>query len=228
MDYKLDTTEARKADNAGGFITHLGKYIGTFTQAVAIEAKTGTHGVSFAFKSIDGQKANLTIYTVKADGEKIGGYAALMAIMACLSLRGLAQSNGVATQYDRTQKKDIQVNAKIYPELANKKIGVLLETEEYEKTDGSIGAKMVLKGVFHAESELTASEILDKKTVPEQLAKNVASLRHRALKTQTARPASAPQRQASQQSGGSNGFDSMEDDIPYANPLRGAARCLAL
>jgi single-strand DNA-binding protein len=27
---------------------------------------------------------------------------------------------------------------------------------------------------------------------------------------------------------GSSGFDDMDDDIPFANPLRGAARCLAL
>jgi single-strand DNA-binding protein len=27
---------------------------------------------------------------------------------------------------------------------------------------------------------------------------------------------------------GSNGFDDMDDDIPFANPLRGASRCLAL
>ena len=205
--YTLDTTEARKADNMGGMITDIGKYIGTFTQAVDLTAKTGTKGIAFTFKTKDGQKANLSIYTKKHDGEKIMGYQALMAIMTCLKLRSIEQAQGKALKYDQDKKKEIEIETTVFPDLANKPIGVLLETEEYLKKDNSIGKKMVLKGVFQAETELTASEILDKKTEPKQLVRMVASLRNRTLKpdSKVSHSTSAP----------ANGFDDMDDDIPF-------------
>jgi hypothetical protein len=190
--YKLDPIEARKADSAGGMITEIGKYVGVFTQAVDITAKTGTKGVSFTFKSNDGQKANLSLYTVKSDGSKIMGYQALMAIIACLNLRGIVTAEGMATVWDKASKTEVQEPATLFPDLANKPIGLLLETEEYSKTDGGVGIKMVLKGVFQASTELTASEILDKKTKPEQLPRLVQALRHHPLKgAQAARPATS-------------------------------------
>ena len=183
--YKLDPTEARKADSAGGMIAEIGKYVGVFTQAVDITAKTGTKGVSFTFKSNDGQKANLSLYTVKSDGSKIMGYQALMAILTCLQLRNINTAEGMQTVWDKESKKEVQEPATLFPDLANKPIGLLLETEEYAKNDGSIGKKMVLKGVFQAGTELTASEILDKKTKPEQLTRMVQALRHHPLKAGT-------------------------------------------
>ena len=183
MDYKLDMNEARKADSTGDQIKEIGKYIGTFTQAVATVSETkGTHGVIFSFQTKDDKKATLPIYTVKADGSTIMGYQLLMAIMTCLKLRDLKTSEGTAKKYDYDMKKDVEYTATIYTELANKEIGLLLETEEYEKKDKSIGTKVVLKGVFQASTELTASEILDKRTEPKQLEKMVAMLRHRPLK----------------------------------------------
>jgi hypothetical protein len=76
---------------------------------------------------------------------------------------------------------------------------------------------MVLKNVFQPGTELTASEILDKKTQPVVLAKMVEGLRHRPLKG--ARP--TPQRTAETAGGppaghpASSGFDGMGDDIPW-------------
>lgn len=190
--YKLDATEARKADNAGGMITEIGKYVGTFTQAVDITARTGTKGVDLTFKSNDGQKAKLSIYTVKANGEKIMGFQVLMAVMACLGLRDIKTADGIATKWDNDARQEVQEPATMFPELANKPIGLLLETEDYEKTGGGVGTKMILKGVFQASTELTASEILDKKTKPEQLTRLVQTLRHRPLKSgATPKPASS-------------------------------------
>jgi len=189
MDYKLDMDEARKADSTGNQIKEIGKYIGTFTQAVSVVTESkGTHGVIFSFQTKDGKKANLPIYTAKADGEKIMGNQLLMAIMACLKLRDLKTSEGTAKKYDYDLKKEVQYTAKIYPELAGKEIGLLLETEEYEKQNkngvktGEVGTKVVLAGVFQASTELTSTEISKNQTEPKQLEKMVAMLRHRPLK----------------------------------------------
>lgn len=180
--YQLNTQSARKADTSGASIKEMGKYIGEITQAKDLTSKEkGTKGVEFHFKSNSGQKANFSIWTASANGERYQGYDALMAIMTCMSLRNISPKMGAATKYDYGTKKDVQEEAMIFPELC-KPLGVLLETEDYAKQDGSTGTRMVLKNVFRASDEFTASEILDKKTSPEQLPKMVQGLRHRPLK----------------------------------------------
>ena len=87
-------------------------------------------------------------------------------------------------------------------------------------TPGSIATatRMVLKNVFPASTELTASEILDKKTQPELLTKMVEGLRHRPLKG-----ARQPAPRQDDGFGGppaghpaSSGFDEMDDgSIPF-------------
>lgn len=212
--YQLDTQAARKADTAGATIREIGKYIGEFTQARDLVTKKGGRGVEFIFKSNGGQKANLAIYTTGANGDKYQGYDALMAILTCMKLRGIKPVEGSYTRYDFDTKTEVQEKGKIFPDLVGA-IGVLLETEDYEKQDGSVGTRMVLKNVFDPATEFTASEILDKKTKPEALAKMVAGLRHRPIKNRA--PARQEQEQSSSpsRSGGSSGFDDMDDDIPF-------------
>lgn len=214
--YQLDTQAARHADTAGATIKELGKYVGEFIQAEDIKTKKGGRGVAFVFKSTSGQKANLAIYTTSKDGEHYQGYDTLMAIMTCMQLRGIKPAPGKVTKWDYDAKKEVQEDGTLFPDL-HKPIGVLLETEDYEKQDGSTGTRMVLKNVFQASTELTASEILDKKTQPAALAKMVEGLRHRPLKG--ARPA-APRSDdgAGAPPAGhpaSSGFDDMSDDIPW-------------
>lgn len=178
---KSGAEAARKSDTGGGTIKEIGKYVGEFTQAKDIVTKKGGKGIEFIFKTASGQKANLAIYTMSASGEKYQGYDQLMAIMACMGLRNIKPQIGRATRYDYDTKKDVIEECSIFPDLC-KPIGVLLETEDYPKQDGSTGTRVVLKNVFQAGTELTASEILDRKTTPEQLEKMVAALHHRPIK----------------------------------------------
>jgi hypothetical protein len=178
---KSGAEAARKSDTGGGTIKEIGKYVGEFTQAKDIVTKKGGKGIEFIFKTASGQKANLAIYTMSASGEKYQGYDQLMAIMACMGLRNIKPQLGRATRYDYDTKKDVIEECSIFPDLC-KPIGVLLETEDYLKQDGSTGTRVVLKNVFQAGTELTASEILDRKTTPEQLEKMVAALHHRPIK----------------------------------------------
>jgi hypothetical protein len=205
--YNLDPNAARKADQGGNRINEIGKYIGTFTQAEDITAGTGTKGVAFRFES-NGQTANLALYTTKSNGDQIMGYQALMAIMTCLSLRNITPKPGTVKYWDNETKAEVTRSGQVFPELCNKPIGLLLETEEYQKSNGGVGTKMVIAGIFQASTELTASEILDKKTKPEQLAKLVAHLRHRPLRTGKPAAAATPAHAGS-------GFDDMDDDIPF-------------
>jgi hypothetical protein len=205
MSYTLDTNSARKADQGGNRINEIGKYVGKFTQAAEIEAGTKTKGVAFRFES-NGQQANLALYTIKADGTKIMGYDTLMAIMTCMQVRQIAPAHGTVIRWDRATNAEVKEQGTVFPELAGKPVGLLLETEEYEKQDGSLGNRMVIAGVFQADTELMASEILDRKTTPELLTKRVAALRHRPVKAKAAKPSGG---------GVSSHFDDLADDIPF-------------
>lgn len=179
--YDLNPNEARKADTQGNQIKELGKYLGVITQAEDITATTGTKGLNISFTSDAGQKTKVSIYTMKADGSKLGGFAMINALMTCMQLRNITPKQGTVTVYDYDQKKEVQKQGSIFPELC-KPIGLLLGTEDFLKKDGGISTRMVLRGVFQASTELTASEILDRKTVPEALPKMVAALRHNPLR----------------------------------------------
>ena len=127
--YTLDIESARKADTTGASIKELGKYVGEITQAKEIKsAKTGTKGIEFSFKSQSGQKANISIYTLSAGGEKYQGYEALMAIMTCMGLRTIKPVLGKATKYDYDTKKEVQ------DYYANQGTELLMSTpEEFRK-----------------------------------------------------------------------------------------------
>lgn len=213
--YALDTDAARKADSGSNLINELGKYVGKFTQAEDIEASTGTRGVALSFESNAGQKTRLSIYTLKSDGTQIMGFQALMAILTCLSLRGIKPVPGTVTRWDSEQRKEVSQPGKVFPEMCNKPIGLLLETEDYLSNAGEPKTRMVLQGVFQAGTELTASEILDKKTTPEQLEKMVARLRHRPMKASGQRAAIPGSGSRSAAPAGGTGFDDMDDDIPF-------------
>ena len=96
--------------------------------------------------------------------------------------------------------------ATIFPELTDKRVGLLLQREEYIKSDGSTGAKVNIFGVFDPDTELTASEILAKKTQPEVLARMMAALKDKPL-------AGAKPQTATQPAGGSADLD--DDSIPF-------------
>ena len=214
--YELNADSARKADS-GGSINEIGKYVGTFTQAEDVTAKSGTKGVSLTFESNAGQKARLSLYTKKADGTTIMGFDVLMAIMTCLKLRSIKPEPGVVKSWDNDQRKEVEKHSAVFPGLCGKQIGLLLETEDYLKQDGTQAQhpRIIIKSVFQAETELTASEILDRKTTPASLPKMVEGLRHRPLKT-----APKPQYQTTSDHGFDNASrpsSGFEDDemIPF-------------
>src|SRR5690606_29570907 len=149
---------AKAADSTGSRINERGKYKGQFTRAQHIVADSGTKGIDFDFTADNGQKARFSIYTVKSDGTKIYGLKQLMAIMTVLKLRNLADPvNTAARIYDYDQGKEVDAVVPQFAELLNKPIGLLLTMEEYKPGKW----RPNLAGIFQADTELVASEILD-------------------------------------------------------------------
>lgn len=212
--YTLNPEDARKADQRGGVINETGKYIGKFTRAEDIKASSGTKGIDFSFVSNSGQKARFALYTVKSDGARISiGHGFVMALMTCLKVREIKPQIMLVKKWDADANAEIDAQAPCFADLMGKPIGVLLEAEEYEKRDHTTGTRMVLAGVFQADTELTASEILDKKIQPEQLSKIVMTLRDRPLRAKKA--SGAPHAPTGGTGRPPTGFDDMDDDIPF-------------
>lgn len=191
--YKLNTELASKADVVGAYINETGKYTGTFIRAEKlISSKARTDGIGFTFKADDGREARFDIWTQKEGGEPLMGLNMVNAIMACLMVRQVT-----VTQLEVKKWHDgaeVVIPAPCFPELMNKRIGLLLRAEEYAKMKdgfetGEFGWRMGPFAVFQADTELMASEILKKKTQPEQLAKITPLLADKPLKKKgNARP----------------------------------------
>lgn len=161
--YALDTDAAKQADSGGGRISETGKYVGQFTKAKKVLSTKGTQGIEFSFEAANGQSADyLTMWTINAEGNQIFGYKQLMALMTCLKVRNIDTKTAEIEEYDRDANGMVKRQADIFPALMNKPVGVLLQMEEYEKKDGSVGEKASFAGFFDAQSEQVATEILDK------------------------------------------------------------------
>lgn len=190
--YKLDPAAATKADTIGAYINETGKYVGKFTRAEKLVSATKkTDGVGFTFKADDGRETRFDVWTYKGNGEALTGLNQINAIMACLQVRELTIISQPVRRWENNQ--EVTVDGEVFPELQNKPIGLLLRSEEYEKMNngaktGATGWRMGLFAIFQSGTELMASEILSRKTKPEQLGKVIGMLADKSLRT---RPAGA-------------------------------------
>lgn len=194
--YKLDPTLAAKADTIGAYINETGKYLGKFVRAEKLVSDTKkTDGIGFTFRADDGRECRFDVWTRKGNGEALSGLNQINAMMACLQTRELTIAVQPVRKWDNGQ--EVTVNAEVFQELMGKPIGLLLRAEEYAKMQGGqetgdTGWRMGLFAIFQAGTELMASEILTRKTKPEQLAKVTQLMADKPLKRRNAgRPAGA-------------------------------------
>lgn len=212
--YTLDVNAAKKADAIGAYISETGKYVGNFIRAEKlISTSKGTHGIGFTFKADDGRETRFDVWTKKADGEPLSGMNQVNALMACLQLRGLKETVQRVKKWDNDAGREEVMEAPCFVDLMNKPVGLLLRSEEYEKMKdghktGETAWRMNLFACFQAATDLMASEILDRKTKPEQLEKAIGMLADKPLKKAGGSRGAGPSRPAPSAS-------DMDDDIPF-------------
>ena len=212
--YTLNAEAAKKADVIGAYISETGKYVGTFIRAEKlISAKASTDGIGFTFRDDTGRECRFDVWTQKQNGEALSGLNLINAMMACLQRRALTESPQTVKKWDNGA--EVLVSAPCFAELMNTKIGLLLRAEEYEKMKdnqktGERGWRMGLFAVFQGDTELMASEVLARKTKPEQLAKVIAMLADKPLKAGAGRATNASSRSSSDIPA------HFDDDIPFA------------
>lgn len=211
MDYTLDASAAKQADQLFSKIDQKGRYLGTITRAEQVASKKGSKGIDLSFKTETGATADyLSIWTHNGEGKQLQGFNLLMAIMTCLRVKSLKAELGEVEKYDQDTKQRVKTQVLLFKELMNKPVGLLIHMEEYEKNAGGTAWKPAISAPFDKDG-FTASEILSQAKEATTLDKMELSLRDRPLKNSTAAPAS--EYPTSQQKKSS--FDDLGDDIPF-------------
>lgn len=214
--YNLNPELAKKADVIGAYISETGKYLGTFIRAEKLISQSkGTDGIGFTFKDEASRECRFDVWTQKQNGEALSGLNQINALMACLQLRGLKDTPQTVKKWENGA--EIITQAPCFADLMGKRIGLLLRSEEYEKMrdshlTGERGWRMGLFAIFQAETELMASEIMTRKTKPEQLAKVVEQLADKPLKKHAK---SASHSTQGYQGGTGMPDDDFGSDIPF-------------
>ena len=216
--FDLDTSSARAADNKSAFIDEAGKYIGTLTRAEWMEKKdTGSTGIGLTFKTREGAEAQFYINLSYQHGTKNdGGHATLNALMACMQVRKVASPSAITVEkWNNDTKAREAVSVTGFPELMNKPIGLLLQLEIEKNSEKGL-PRPIIYMAFSAESEKTASEVLDgdKCRTPERLEKAVQALAKKPLVDR--RPAGSQSHAVAHTGDGVQpGNDGFDDDIPF-------------
>jgi hypothetical protein len=174
----FDREVAQQADHVSSALTEPGKYVGVITRAEKLLSEKGTQGLGLSFKTDNGMTADyLDLYTINKDGDALPSYKTAQAILGCLQMRECPDGQIKVEKYNKETKKREEMIVPGYPSMIGKRIGFLLQKElGTNPNNGNETSKLVVYGVFQADTELTVSEILAKKTKPETLAKMVEAL----------------------------------------------------
>jgi hypothetical protein len=163
--YNLDTQAAKDANTGGKRISETGKYMGTITAAFYEKNPKGTESVNLMFVGDSGQEVGpLNLYTHNSSGEPLSGYKQLNALMTCAKVKALNWNKERLSLYDFDSQSMVEKEKECAIELKGKRIGLVLQQEEYQKQNGDIGERMVIAAPFEYGTELMAGEILTKKT----------------------------------------------------------------
>jgi hypothetical protein len=214
--FGFNPESAKQADSSLR-IEEAGKYVGVIKHMEFITAKSGTTGFEIEFETDNKESASFSIWTEKKDGTPLGGVHKINALLACVGARGLTPTNAQLEKYDFDAKERVMKNCIVAPEVAGKRIGFLLQRENYQNDSGEWKYQMNFFSCFNAQSELMAKEIIDRKTSPEALPKSLASLMSNPITTRKPKNNGGYQ----QNNGGygnqgynQGGFDQYYNDVP--------------
>lgn len=167
--FTLDSHAARQADS-GGRIEATGKYVGVIKTVEFIISRTGSKGFEFNFETDNKEYTKFKIWTIGKSGQTLAGSNQINAIMACAGVKTLTPTDQQLEKYDFESGGKVLKLCTIAPELANKRIGFLLQRENFVY-NGNPRHQMNFYAAFQVGTELMAKEILDRKTEAETLPK---------------------------------------------------------
>lgn len=204
--YQFDSKMARKGSGGtGGRLRETGKYLGIIEWARELKFSSGAVAVEIKFRSVDDQTAEIKIFTSGKDGINDIGLSQLNALMACAKVRAINAIQASVEAFDKDQKANVMQPSLVFPELAGKPIGLMLQKEYYEH-EGNLKDQINFYCPFSADTEQTAREILDQKGVVKDVQKIAESLKDKYRKgSQNAQAHTAP----------TSTPTDFDDDIPF-------------
>lgn len=208
--YNLSTEKA-KAATQGGFIEAAGLYPGKIVHAKAITSQKGTEGIEFAFVADTGERADrLPLWTYSATGEELRALNIVNAMMTIAQVRKMEPASGKIEEYDYDAGARVVKEAMVFPEFAGKRMGLLIQIEEYQTSKGELRTKPVIWGCYDPQTMRTAAEIIAKATEAKEV--HQAARRLEANPVKRLRGSASPTTAASAPA---DPFGSMSDDIPF-------------
>jgi hypothetical protein len=181
-NYNLDTNAAKEAASGGKRITTAGAYTGTIKYAWYEKNDKGTESVNIIFAADNGQQAGpLSLYTHNGDGEELPSYKTFNSILACAKVRSVETKEGKITIWDYDRKEEVEKKKEVYPALVGKKIGLILQGEEYDGRNG-VKTRIIIYGAYEPSTRLMADEILNKQTEPKSLERCMAFINANPIK----------------------------------------------
>lgn len=215
----FDANTARQADQISSALSEPGKYIGTITRAEKLLSSSNTQGLGLSFKSDSGESADyLDLYTINSSGVVLPSMKVVQALLGCLQLRTANDGKIKIEKWNKESKKREETVVDGYPDIQNKRIGLLLQKEISTNTkNGETVERLIIVGVFQPDTLLTVSEILAKKTQPEALEKMISWLAANPIrdtrKNKTAKPANDDYGHGQPANTGTDPLG--QDDIPF-------------
>lgn len=210
---KQTVANAAKADQRSSFINEKGAYVGRFSRVEKLYSeKKGSHGVGFDFNGSSGEKLSASIWTHNDDGKQWSGFDLVMALLTVTGVHIIKPTVHASMVWDRNEKKEVRAELEQFPALIGVDVGILVRMVEEMKQDGS-GAywKPEIVGFYRVADDLTASEIIARKKVPEKLEQLIAMLKDKPLKKSGS--ASRGNGDHPNAPGNDGGFP--EDEIPF-------------
>lgn len=219
--FALDTNAARAADVKTATIQTAGKYKGNISCVEYMEnPANGSKNIRIVFKSDDGQDASFFMNMVYQHNQKNeSSHKMLSAVLACLKMRNTGSTApGSVEKWNAELQKREQIAALVFPDMAGKRIGLLIQMEIEKKSEKGY-PRPIIYMPFDAESEKTASEVLANPPVAkgETLAKAVQYIAEHQLVDR--RPKGGSQATGNHAPGASHqastAYDDLDDDIPF-------------
>jgi len=163
-NYSLDANLAKQGSGGiGGRIQECGKYLGMIKWAREWVYDTST-AIELCFIDQNDQEAKIKVFVTSNDPTKGASYGLkqLNAIMTCVKVRAINGVNGTVNTWDFDASAMTDQQATIFPELAGKPIGFLLQKEFYVYNN-ELKFEMNVVAPFTLDSNQTAKEVLDAK-----------------------------------------------------------------
>jgi hypothetical protein len=215
--YNIDGKAAANANSAGKRITETGPYVGKIRFAFYEKNEKGTESVHLLFRADNGQEAGpLALYTHNSQGVALPSYDMFNAILCCAKVKTISPKASHVELYDYNSQTMVSKSKEVYPELADKPVGLFLRLEEYQANNGEIKQRLIIDGAFDPATKLMANEIMARATEPASYRIKSDWLAKNPVKRMKNKPmASAQANQGGYSSPPPTDADFVDDDIPF-------------